>query len=316
MTVNSRLYIGLDIGGTKVRAGLMRTTRASLSRIKRLKVIEEKTLRLDRKTALAQTERLITILLKSANDKIQGIGVAAPGPINEQKGLLIKAPNLPGWENLPLGPHLKRRFRVPVVLANDANAAALAEAWWGAGRNKKLIFFATISTGIGTGLVINRRLFRGHTGLALEGGHLSINHTGEICGCGHRGCIEAYASGTSIARRAARLRRGSRLDAAALFKMSQTGARDALRLVQETYEYLGLWLGNIVNLLDPEIIVLGGGVTNWGPPLFRALRRLTPKYSINPNASKIPIVPARLGRDVGVFGAVAALLEKNLNREM
>lgn len=302
-----QFYLGLDIGGTKVRAGLVAVAgREQRGRL--IKTAEEPTVRKGSKQALEQCCRLIHGLLSPRSLKLKALGIAAPGPIDEKKGFLIKAPNLPGWDNLPLGPALHRQFGVPVTLANDANAAALAEACWGAGQDKSIVFFATISTGIGAGLVINRKLYTGHTGLALEGGHLTIDWQGERCGCGNQGCIEAYASGSSIARRASQLGTGAGPDAATLLKMATKGDSQAKHLIQETYQYLGVWLGNIVNLLDPAIIVLGGGVSNWGAPLFKALKNLMPQYSINPHASKIPIVPAKLGKDMGVFGAAAACL--------
>src|SRR4029077_17083092 len=147
---------------------------------------------------------------------ISGIGICAPGPLNPKTGVVVNPPNLPGWRNFPLAAEISKRYSLPVHVDNDGNAAALAEALWGAGRGYRNVFCATIGTGIGTGIVFDGRIYHGRTGAAGEGGHMSIDYHGPRCGCGKLGCIEALAAGPAIARRAseqiAASRRSSILD--------------------------------------------------------------------------------------------------------
>ena len=246
---------------------------------------------------------------------IDGIGIASPGPLDVNRGLLLKAPNLPGWENLALGPALTKRYKVPVVLENDANAAALAEALWGAGKGYRHVFYATVSTGIGTGLVINKKVYQGRTGMALEGGHSTIDYQGTLCKCGLKGCIEAYASGPSIVRRAKAVIKNLPPSASArdIQNLAESGNKTAVKLIKETADYLAVWLGNMINIFDPDVIVLGGGVSFLGKMLFEPLRKLTPKYSINPRAHEVPIVQAKLQRNSGLLGAAAVYLQSRIS---
>ena len=133
---------------------------------------------------------------------LRGIGICCPGPLDPQTGIVINPPNLPCWRNFPLADEISRKYKVPVKVDNDANAAALAEALWGAGRGYRNIFLTVLGTGIGTGIVFDGRIYHGRTGAAGEGGHVSIDYRGPLCGCGKAGCIEAFASGPAIAKRA------------------------------------------------------------------------------------------------------------------
>lgn len=274
-----------------------------------LKVIEWPTLK-RRRALTGQLFDMIETLRASAPAGVMGIGVGAPAAIDMAKGLMARAPNFPDCDGLPLQAILSKRFGLPVVLDNDANAAALAEALWGAGKRHDNVFYATISTGIGSGFVMRGQLYHGRTGAAFEAGHLSIDYRGRHCQCGLRGCIEAYASGPSIVRRAREaisgLSRGT--TAKDLERLLMKGHRQVLKLVEETGQYLGIWLGNIINILEPDIIVLGGGVTFFGKPLFDSIKKTFPAYSINPKAREIPIVSAKLKRHVGVLGAAAVFL--------
>lgn len=297
------MILALDIGGTKVMAGLL----DGKPRI--LKSLEFPTPK-NRHDALKELFKNIDALLKSDSRVLEGIGIAAPGPLDVKKGILLKAPNLPGWESLPIKSLLAKRYKVPTFVENDANAAALAEALWGAGKNYRFVFYATLSTGIGAGFVMDKKIYQGRTGMALEAGHASIDYQGLPCKCGLKGCIEAYASGPSIVKRARNVFKNTpeKFTSRDIQRMAEQGDKKALKLIKETGFYIGVWLGNIVNILDPDAIVLGGGVSFFGKPLFDAIRETLPKFSINPNAHKIPIVPAKLKRDVGLFGAAALCL--------
>jgi glucokinase len=222
---------------------------------------------------------------------------------------------------------LEKRFGVDVYLDNDANAAGLAEALWGAGRGLDHVFYATVSTGIGTGIILNRRILHGRNGMAGEGGHVTIQceDEGALCNCGNTGCIESYASGTSVAKRAKRALE-ELPEIPALLEQEMDGGLDTLTMrhlanaaakgepfsrgmVEETGRRLGIWLGSVVSLLDPDIVIIGGGVSRAGEPLFEAIRRELPRRTINPFAAETPVVKAKLEQDVGIFGAAALVLE-------
>lgn len=301
--MSKNLIAALDIGGTKVMAALMRLQGHKLPKI--LKQLEQPTARGGSEAAKKQILGMLESV--TGEQRVARLSLAVPGPLNPKTGVLIKAPNLPGWENLPIRRWVEAKFKRPALLENDANAAALAEALWGAGKKYRYVFYTTISTGIGTGLVLDKKLYTGRTGMAMEGGHLTINHSGTLCGCGLSGCIEAYASGTSLARRArARFpREPEKWNPKALAASAAKGDESSRELIRETGRYLGIWLGNIVNLLDPDVMVLGGGLSFLGEPLFSVIRAELPKYSINPRAKEIPLIPARLKREVGLYGAAA-----------
>ena len=221
---------------------------------------------------------------ESVTPDVGVIGICAPGPLNARTGVMLNPPNLPGWRDVPLGRLASDRFGLPVVLENDCNAGALAEARFGAARGSSNVFYAAIGTGIGAGIIIAGKIYRGHRGVAGEAGHMTIDYrSSTVCGCGALGCIEALASGTAIGKN------GPDLD--------------------DLAGRLSAWLGGIVSLLDPEIIVIGGGVAQLGEPLFEKLRAMVPRHTVNPFAKAIPIVAAQLGANSGIIGAAIVARE-------
>jgi glucokinase len=252
---------------------------------------------------------------------IQGIGICAPGPLNPKTGVVLNPPNVPCWRNFPLAERVSAKYRVPVKVDNDANAAALAETRWGAARGYKYVFYATIGTGIGTGIVFDGSIYHGSTGSAGEGGHVSIDYRGPVCGCGKHGCIEILAAGPAIARRArAKLasdpsRHSAILDlangdlaAVTSEKVAQAyiaGDATAREVLTETADLLTAWLGNIVDLFDPDVIVVGGGAAAMLRPFFDDIKRHLPKWCVNPRANEIPLLMAHYGADAGIAGGAA-----------
>jgi glucokinase len=318
------LTLGIDIGGTKIAGGLI-TAQGKMTARRELPTQQEQGF----EHSSGQLFRVIETLLEQAraeNAGIAGIGVCAPGPLDPRRGVLVNPPNLTGWDDLSLGHLLEARYGFNVSLGNDANAAGLAEVFWGAAIGFDHVFYVTVSTGIGTGIILNKRILLGKNGMAGEGGHVTINYREDAprCNCGNLGCIEAYASGTAMARRA----RG-RLDEMAqkppLLAHETGGNWDSLtakqigaaaergdafsrEIIRETGILLGIWLGSIVSVLDPEVIVIGGGVARIGDPLFEPIRETLPGRTINRCAGKTPVVRARLDRDVGIYGAAALVL--------
>jgi glucokinase len=231
-------------------------------------------------------------------------------------------PNLPGWKNVPLKRLIEEALSITAFLENDANAAALGEHRFGAGRGVQNMIYVTASTGIGGGLILNGQLYSGATGAAGEIGHMTVLPWGPYCGCGNRGCLEALASGTAIARDGRELvRRGvptliaelaagnpERVTAKLVAEAADRGDIEAQEILTEAMTYLGMGMANLVNLFNPELIVIGGGLTNMGEGLFGPVRRAIERRAFPAAARAAQVVPAELGDDVGVLGAVAVAM--------
>ena len=289
--------IGVDIGGTKVAAGLVDSEGNILRKVR---VPMNATG--DAAAGFAAVREAIAGLMGAG---VRGIGMCSPGPLDYRTGVVIKPPNLPCWRDFPLVAETEKAFGVPAKVDNDANAAGLAEARWGAGVGHRLVFYATLGTGVGSGFVIDGAIYHGRTGNAAEGGHVSIDYRGPVCGCGKPGCIEALASGPAIARRAKMARAE---DVGEAFRAGDASAKAVLA---ETTELLAAWLGNVVDLLDPDVIVVGGGVAELMAPFFDDLRAALPRWCINPLAYEIPLVAARYGTDSGIAGAASLITNAN-----
>ena len=202
MTADSKQsgpFLGVDIGGTKVAVGLVDRVGKILTQGRKPMVANGTA-----EAALQAVTGAIDISLMSAtaDGRLQSIGICAPGPLDPKTGIVLNPPNLPCWRNFPLADEVAKHYHVPVKVDNDANAAALAETRWGAARGHRYVFYATIGTGIGTGIVLDGRIYHGNTGSAGEGGHVSIDYRGPLCPCGKRGCIEVLAAGPAIGARA------------------------------------------------------------------------------------------------------------------
>ena len=313
------LTLGVDIGGTKVAAGLVDAEGTILFQTRVTMPARE-----DAAAGFAAVESAINAIFDAqpqARTSLAGIGICAPGPLDPIRGIVLNPPNLPCWRNFPLAAEVQRVFQVCARVDNDANAAGLAEAIWGAGVGFRNVFYATLGTGIGTGIVFDRRIYHGRTGSAAEGGHVSIDYNGPRCGCGKRGCIEVLASGTAIGRRArARLAEKAGCSPAMLVlaggdtsavtseivgRAYAAGDPIAKEILLETVELLAIWLGNIVDLLEPDVMILGGGVATMLRPFFDEIRRHLPAWCVNSRCLEIPLVPARYGANAGIAGGAA-----------
>jgi glucokinase len=310
--------VGVDIGGTKVAAGLV-NERGEIRRYLRSPMNPRGT----PADGLLAVTSLIDALLQSQSSGQAGlrIGICAPGPLDPRSGVILNPPNLPCWRDFPLAAEICARYGVAAKVDNDANAAALAESLWGAGRGFSNVFYACVGTGIGTGIVLDGKLFHGRTGSAAEGGHVSIDYRGPLCNCGKRGCIEVMASGTAIARRAREAialggREGAGLlslangDGAAIRSemvgaAAQAGDGLAQRILAETVEYLAIWLGTIVDLLEPDVMIVGGGVSEMLRPYFGELRSRMLSWCVNKRCGEIPLVTAHYGENSGIAGGAA-----------
>jgi glucokinase len=269
------MVLGVDIGGTKIATGLV-NERAEVSRSRSVPTLANQGYEVSIRQIWAAIEESIT-------GDVKAIGICAPGPLNPKTGVVLNPPNLPGWRNVELQKMAQARFGLRVRVENDCNAAGLAEARFGAAKGCGSVFYAAIGTGIGSGIILDGKIYHGKNGAAAEGGHVSIDYrSATVCRCGSRGCIEALASGHVLDK----------------------GAYD----LNEIALQLGAWLGSVVSLLDPDIIVIGGGVAGIGEPLFEKLRAILPSRTVNPHASELPIVPAKFGAEAGVVGAAAVVM--------
>ncbi|HHV55534.1 MAG TPA: ROK family protein [Firmicutes bacterium] len=246
------------------------------------------------------------------------IGLAAPGPMDTERGVALAASNL-GWYDLPVGPVLEERFGCPVYLENDANAAALGEWLFGAGRGAVNLIYVTISTGIGSGLVIGGRLYRGKHFNAGEVGHMVLLADGPLCTCGQRGCWEALASGTAIARDARQIATAfpegelyrrcggdvTKIDVPLVAEVARAGDKLAREVLDQAIRYLGIGFSNLINMFDPDVVVVGGGVSNLGEALFGPLGEYVARHTERRVKEPARIVRAALGENSGILGAAA-----------
>jgi glucokinase len=295
--------VGVDLGGTKIY-----TAAADL----RGRIVSEVVLstRAERGPAAVIDE-----IVKSVDDAlcaagagrraVKTVGVGAPGPVDFARGLIADPPNLPRWRNVPLRSILKKRLGVPVLVDNDANLAGLAEVRFGAARGFGDVVYVTVSTGIGGGILFGGQIHRGADGAAGEVGHMTVFPGGPRCNCGNRGCLEAVASGTAFRR----LRGYTTKDAADRIARGGALGRKARRDIEDLADWLGLGLANLVNIFNPQVIVVGGGLSNLGPVLFVPLKAAVRKYGFSIAGRRVKVLRAKLGKRVGVMGAIALALD-------
>ncbi|MGH9747143.1 MAG: ROK family protein [Candidatus Acidiferrales bacterium] len=319
MTSGRPIYLGVDVGGTKVAAGMVTRSGEILSKIRVPMRSHE-----DAAAGLAAVESAIDAAIKTLPDgraQIQCIGIVSPGPLDPRRGIVVNPVNLPCWRNFPLVEEIKKARGLPTLLDNDANAAALAETLWGAGKGYASVFYVTIGTGIGTGLVLDGSIYHGRTGAAAEGGHVSIDYRGVACSCGKKGCIEALVAGPAVARRARAALDGAGGNASKLFALAgdnpaavtaemvgkawREGDSLAAAVLEETADLLAVWLGNMIDLLEPEVIIFGGGMSELIAGWFGRIRKQLPAWCVNSRCGEIPIVRAHYGEDSGIAGGAA-----------
>lgn len=322
---HASFILGIDIGGTKLAVGLV-TQEGDLVAQDRVPTLatEGPDKVIDR---LIQLCRRVVAESGISWSQVRAAGVGCGGPLDPETGVIYEPPNLPGWVAVPLVQRLRDALGIPVYLDNDANAAALGEHRFGAGRGVANLVYLTISTGIGGGIIIGNKLYQGENGNAGEIGHMSMVYDGRACNCGSNGCLEAYASGTNIAARAREAviageesllvsLAGSPEAISGETIMAALGQEDpvAVRIWDETVQILGAGIANVINIFNPQRVVLGGGITNFGDLLFDPIRRIALTRAMKPLASVVEIVPAQLGNDVGILGAAAvAMARLNLN---
>jgi glucokinase len=314
-----RWILGLDIGGTNVVVGLVPLEGGEPLGVRKLLTkAEEGGEEVVRRVAVAANEAMEEVfsLHSGSRDQVAGIGIGAPGPLNRKTGVLLEAPNL-GWTDFPLRDLVSHAMELPAEVDNDANCATYGEWWMGAGKGSKTLVGLTLGTGIGGGLVINGRLHHGASDAAAEFGHMTIDSTGRKCKCGNYGCLEAYASGPNIAARAvegieAGVESGivdlvdgdmEKVTAATVYEGVVRGDAYAHEVMKETAKFLGVGVANLINGLNPDAVVIAGGVTRAGDHLFVPLRKEVRRRAFRSAVEACRIVPAALPETAGVIGA-------------
>jgi glucokinase len=319
-----RFVLGIDIGGTNLVVGNVAEDGSVLHALGTEPTHAEAgaTAVVDRLVELA--ERAIARTRREVpGAQIVGVGVGAPGPLDTRSGVVLLTPNL-GWVNMPLRKIIHDRLGLPTALDNDANCAVLGEWWVGAARGARHAIGITIGTGIGGGLVLDGKLYHGASDVAGEIGHTTIDTEGRRCKCGNYGCLEAYASGPNIAMRAieaaeagaetslSRLVDGDlrKITAQTVYEAAREGDELALEVVNDTAKFLGIGIANLLNIFNPEVVVVCGGVTLAGDHLFVPLRREVARRAFKPAVQACRIVPGELLNTAGVYGAARVFLDQ------
>jgi glucokinase len=311
------LILGVDLGGTKILTAVVDPKGEIVSRDHSV-------------TPSAKgPESVVQAILDSAERTLQQagirpsdlrtIGVGAPGLSDPQTGVLFTSPNLPGWDNVPLGDIVQEKFGQKVFLINDGNAAAVGEFYFGAGRASRNFIYVTLSTGIGGGIMIDGRIYTGANGTAGEIGHMTIDPQGPPCNCGNIGCWEQLGSGTALAREARSeilagaptsiLNRAGgdpeKVNAEIIHRAAEEGDSLAMELIARTGMYVGIGLANLINIFNPERIVIGGGLSNIGDMLLEPAYREAERRAFQQSFQAVRFLRAELGRNSGVLGAAA-----------
>ena len=277
-----------------------------------------------RAVAAAEESMMDVFRVEGGNrDQVAGIGIGAPGPLNRETGILLEAPNL-GWKDFPLRTLVSEGLGLPAEVDNDANCATFGEWWLGAGQGSEILVGLTLGTGIGGGFVVNGEIHHGASDAAGEFGHITIDSTGRKCKCGNYGCLEAYASGPNIAARAVEgIEAGvesalvelvdgdlEKITAATVYEGVVLGDAYAHEVMKETAKFLGVGVANLINALNPDAVVIAGGVTRAGDHLFVPLRKEVRKRAFRSAVDACRIVPAALPETAGVIGAAGIFKKK------
>lgn len=316
--MKKKFAIGVDLGGTNIVCAIVNYDGKIVSSLKTPTLAE--------RGKEATIKRIIETIRKNiaqsaiAPGDIIGIGIGAPGPLNVKRGIINFAPNLPGWKDVPLKKILEDEFNIKVILENDANAAAWGEKCFGGGQGIDNLVCFTLGTGIGGGIIIDGKIYHGNNYGAAELGHMTVNKDGPQCNCGNNGCLEAYSSATGIKNRIRdRIKKGVKsqflnldniesiesISLKSIFEAARQGDKLTSTIVDEAISYLGIAIANITNILNPEMVILVGGITNEGDKLLTPIRKEVEKRAFYTNYKFLKIVIGELGDNAGVLGAAA-----------
>lgn len=315
---STKYAIGVDLGGTSIKFGLVNEA----GKIKK-KFLLDTYADKGPEAVIDQIKKGIAQLINTKN-KIIGIGIGTPGAVIIKKGTVENPPNFPGWESIQLGSIIKKEFKKKVRVENDANAAAIGELIFGAGRNYKNFVMITLGTGVGGGIIIDKKIYRGEAGAAGEIGHLSINEKGKLCKCGSRGCIETYAGNNYLIEQVKK--ELPRNKDSKLHKLISEGNTLTPKLIHEAYllndsyaeliitdlaQKIGAALASIINVLNIPNIIIGGGVAGFGNILFDTVENTIKERVMKPIRPRVTVKPAKLKNEAGIKGASACVFYKS-----
>ncbi len=320
MKSKSKYAIGVDLGGTSIKLGVVTNTGRIISKIS-VRTEAEK----GPKKVIENIISSIQDLTGKSNYKISGIGIGCPGVVTPGKGIVENPPNLPGWEKVNIGKIMNQEFKRPVFVDNDANAAAIGELIFGSGKKYKSFIMITLGTGVGGGIVINKKIYHGDFGAAGEIGHISIDYNGPKCNCGSYGCIEAYAGNLYLRERIrTELRKHpqskiwklinndlSKVSPRNVQLAAETGDAFAKSVIEELGVHLGSAFASLCNVLDISVFIMGGGIAGFGKPLFDSIKQTIAKRVMAPIRPRVRVLPAKLKNDAGIKGASALVFHHN-----
>lgn len=319
-----RYVVGIDIGGTNIVVGTVAEDGSELVGLVSEPTIADQ----GAEAVLGRIVKLARASIAAASGKkIAGVGIGSPGPLDTRTGIVLLTPNL-GWTNFPVRDRVGEALGLPATLDNDANCAIFGEWWRGAARGVQHVVGLTIGTGIGGGIVLGGEIYHGASDMAGEIGHMTIDLNGRRCKCGNYGCLEAYASGPAIAARAVEgIQAGvdtglpkyvqgdlSKITAQLVYEAANDGDEFALEVVHDTAHFLGAGVANIINIFNPQVVVIVGGVTLAGERLFTPLRSEVKRRAFKPAVDVCRIVPGELTGTAGVYGAAAVFMRHTWGR--
>jgi len=317
-----KYVIAVDIGGTKIMTAIFTADGKELAKEVRPTLGSEGVTRVIERIGAAIESLLFSRTIGIS--QISAICIACAGGIDTGRGVVVTpSPNLPDWVEIPLADMIKKKFGVDIIVLNDASAAALGEHRYGAGKGVKNLVLFTLGTGIGGGIIIDGKLYLGAVGGAGELGHMTIDADGPKCGCGNTGCLEMLASGTAIARDAReRIKQGGKssiadmvggeldkITAQTIGQAARSGDKLAQDVITRAAYYLGIGMVNVVNIFNPELVIIGGGMAELGEMIIGQGRKMVAERTFSINARAVSIVIAQLGNEAGIYGAAAFALD-------
>ena len=320
MTNKNKYAIGVDLGGTSIKLGIVSDNG---------KLLKKHTVRTEAekgpKKVIENIISGINELTEKSKYKISGIGIGCPGVVTPGKGIVENPPNFPGWNRVNIGKIISREFKKTVLVDNDANAAAIGELTFGSGKKYKSFIMITLGTGVGGGIVINKKIYHGDFGAAGEIGHISIDYNGPKCNCGSYGCIEAYAGNLYLRERVrTELKKHpkskiwkliendlSKVSPRNIQEAAESGDAFGKSVIKELGTHLGSAFASLCNVLDISVFIIGGGIAGFGKPLFDSIKKTTAKRVMAPIRPRVRVLPAKLKNDAGIKGASALVFHHN-----
>jgi glucokinase len=311
-----RTVIGVDLGGTNLRTAIVGSDGEILDKHKEATRASDGWMKVVARLIDNINRQLEVGAQRGA--KVFAVGVGAPGVIMVDKGIVVKSPNFPDWNNLPLKAELEKVLKIPVFIENDANAAALGEKWRGAGRNIRSMIHLTLGTGVGGGIILDNKIWHGADGMAGEIGHMTLIPDGRQCTCGNTGCLEMYASARGIVQSFREELEKQKIPAAEalkeitsekVYQAAREGDTVARRVMKDMGRMLGIGIASLINIFNPERVVIGGGVKDAWPLFIGATHEEIMKRAFQVPAERTEIVPSSLGDDAGMVGAAAVAFE-------